>query len=153
MQFDGVNDFVTFGGTGLGVSTFTIETWFRRSGAGVGTSTGTGGIASAVPLLTKGRAEGETPANVNMDYFLGIDASTGVLVTDFEDFERRRQSPAVWVSTVITQKHLASCGRHVAAPEDADSLYLDGALEGTMCRPVPTPRRRPVSSTPRWAPP
>ena len=30
--------------------------------AGVGTSTGTGGIASAIPLITKGRAEAETAA-------------------------------------------------------------------------------------------
>ena len=51
----------------------------------MGTSTGNGGIASAIPLITKGRAEAETPANLNMDYFLGIDAPTGMLVADFED--------------------------------------------------------------------
>ena len=42
----------------LGAATFTVETWFRRDGAGVSTSTGTGGI-DAIPLVTKGRAEGE----------------------------------------------------------------------------------------------
>ena len=34
--------------------TFTVELWFRRTGAGVGTSTGTGGIANAIPLITRG---------------------------------------------------------------------------------------------------
>jgi hypothetical protein len=43
--------YVTFGSTSaLALSTFTIETWFNRQGAGVGASTGTGGIASFVPL-------------------------------------------------------------------------------------------------------
>src|SRR6266571_1880007 len=60
------------------------QTWFKRIGAGVGTSTGSGGIASAVPLVTKGRAEAEA-SNVDMNYFLGIDASSGVLVADFEE--------------------------------------------------------------------
>ena len=43
-----------------------------------GTRTGTGGIASAMPLVTKGRAEAETPANLNMDYFLGIDPQAAI---------------------------------------------------------------------------
>ena len=36
---------------------FTLELWFRRTGAGVGTSTGSGGIANAIPLISKGRSE------------------------------------------------------------------------------------------------
>ena len=61
LQFDGLNDHVSFGPatTQLGASQFTLEGWFRRTGAGVGTNTGNGGIASAVPLITKGRAEAE----------------------------------------------------------------------------------------------
>jgi uncharacterized membrane protein YphA (DoxX/SURF4 family) len=42
----------------LGLATFTIETWFMRQGAGVPTSTGTGGIASLVPLVTRGAGAG-----------------------------------------------------------------------------------------------
>ena len=62
LQFNGTNQYVTFGAApSLGASNFTLETWFRRTGAGVGTSTGTGGIASAIPLVTKGRAEAEAP--------------------------------------------------------------------------------------------
>ena len=85
LQFNGTNH-VTFGvAPGLGASTFTIETWFNRSGAGVGTSTGGGGIASAIPLVTKGRSEGADNGTFDMNYFLGIDATTGVLVADYEE--------------------------------------------------------------------
>ena len=77
LQFDGTNDYVTFGpAPPLGAATFTLETWFKRTGAGVGTNTGSGGIASAIPLVTKGRAEAEG-SNVDMNYFLGIDAASG----------------------------------------------------------------------------
>ena len=51
---------MTFGAAPtLSAPSFTLELWFRRTGAGVGTSTGTGGIANAIPLITKGRAEAE----------------------------------------------------------------------------------------------
>ena len=86
MNFDGTNDLVTFGSvpdlTGLGLKTFTIETWFKKTGNGATTTTGTGGI-TAIPLVTKGRGEGDN-SNVDMNYFFGID-STGVLAADFEE--------------------------------------------------------------------
>ena len=72
-------------------ATFTLELWFKRTGAGVGTSTGTGGIASAIPLIAKGRAEAETPA-ADINYFLGIDATSGKLVGDFEEGAGRSES-------------------------------------------------------------
>ena len=57
LDFGGTNAYVTFGAApGLGASTFTIETWFRRDGAGIATNTGTGGVV-AIPLVTKGMAE------------------------------------------------------------------------------------------------
>src|SRR4029077_2379514 len=69
-EFDGTNDYVTFGnGAGLNVTNFTLETWFKRTGPGVGVTTGTGGITSAIPLITKGGAENETAANINMHDF------------------------------------------------------------------------------------
>src|SRR4029079_11320970 len=86
LQLNGSTQYVTFGTAApLGAANFTLETWFRRTGAGVGVTTGTGGIASAIPLVTQGGAEQETPANVNMNWFLGLDASSGVLVADFEE--------------------------------------------------------------------
>src|SRR5687768_16912784 len=74
IQFDGYNDYVTFGtASGLGASSFTLETWFKRTGTGVTTSTGTGGV-TAVPLLAKGRSESDGSSK-DMNYFLGINSS------------------------------------------------------------------------------
>src|SRR5215213_5036109 len=103
LQFNGSSQYVTMGSAAaLGSAHFTLETWFRRTGAGMGTSTGSGGVASAVPLVTKGRAEAETPANLNMNYFLGIDATSGKLVADFEDTTNGGNHP-VSGSAVISQ--------------------------------------------------
>jgi hypothetical protein len=85
LQFDGVDDRVTFGAApALGAPTFTLELWFKKTGAGATTTTGTGGVTSAIPLLTKGRGEGEN-STVDMNYFLGIDSVRRVLAADFED--------------------------------------------------------------------
>ena len=77
LQLNGTSQYVTFGAA---PEPRRDDVHARDCGsgapaAGVGTSTGTGGIASAIPLVTKGGAEAETPANVNMNYFLGIDAT------------------------------------------------------------------------------
>ena len=115
----------------LNASNFTLELWFRRTGVGAGTSTGTGGIASAIPLITKGRAEAETPANLNMDYFLGIDASTGTLVADFEDNANGTNHPVTGTTAVTS-----NVWHHAAAvyntTTDTWQLYLDGALDRTL---------------------
>src|SRR5215208_70604 len=84
LQLNGSTQYVTMGAApGLGAAQFTLETWFKRTGAGVGTSTGSGGLTSAIPLIAKGRAQAETPANLNMNYFLGIDSASGRLQADF----------------------------------------------------------------------
>src|SRR5215211_1234746 len=130
LSFNGSSQYVTMGpAAGLGAAQFTLETWFRRTGAGVGTSTGSGGIASAVPLVTKGRAEAETPANLNMNYFLGIDSSAGVLVGDFEDTTNGGNHP-VTGSAVISQ----NVWHHAAATFDGSywRLYLDGVLDAKL---------------------
>ena len=85
LQLNGSSQYATLGASSdLQSPTFTLELWFKRTGAGVGTTTGTGGIASAIPLITKGTAEGETAA-ADINYFFGIDASSGKLVADFEE--------------------------------------------------------------------
>src|SRR6185436_17872729 len=64
------NAYVTFGSTcvgatcSLGFDRFTIETWFRRDGVGVPATTGTNGLPSFIPLVTKGAAQSE---NSNVD--------------------------------------------------------------------------------------
>ena len=84
IQFDGSNDYVTFGlAAPVGVSTFTLEIWFYKEGSGATASTGTGGVI-AVPLLTKGRGEADGN-NKDMNFFLGIRGSDNVLVADFEE--------------------------------------------------------------------
>ncbi len=86
LQFDGVNDYVTMGAatSTLGATTFTIECWFKRTGAGIGgASTGSNGILDAIPLVTKGRSQSDN-SNVDCNYFMGIDTSTGRLCADFE---------------------------------------------------------------------
>src|SRR5689334_905637 len=87
LQFNGTSQYATLGSaTQLRSATFTLELWFRRTGAGIASTsgTGTGGIANPIPLITKGRAEAEN-ANADVNYFFGIDATTGRLVADFEE--------------------------------------------------------------------
>jgi hypothetical protein len=134
LRFDGTNDLVTFGQatSTLGTASFTLETWFKRaSTGGAGTTTGTGGIASAIPLVTKGRGEGETPANVNMNYFLGIDATSGTLVADFEDTINGGNHPVSGTTQVSRD-----VWHHAAVSYNATTgvwnLYLDGVLDRTL---------------------
>jgi hypothetical protein len=85
VQTNGTNQYITFGrADSLGVARFTIEVWFRRLGAGVATSTGTGGVTSAIPLLTKGRGEADGDTR-DMNFFLGIRSTDNVLCADFEE--------------------------------------------------------------------
>jgi hypothetical protein len=140
LSFDGVNDYVTFGSASarLGASNFTIEVWFRRTGAGVSTSTGIDGI-TAVPLLAKGRAEGERSKR-DINYFLGIRPSDNVLVADFEEGANGTtpglNHPITGVTTI--SNHV---WHHAAATYDGATwrLYLNGALEREL--PVNHPVR------------
>src|SRR4051794_19642070 len=122
LQLNGTTQYVTFGAApGLGATQFTLETWFKRTGAGVGTSTG--GLTNAIPLVTKGRGEADTPANFNMNYFLGIDATTGRLQADFEDTSGGANHPLTG-TTVVT----SNVWHHAAATFNGTTLtlYLDG---------------------------
>jgi hypothetical protein len=133
LQFDGTNDYVTFGSaSGLGVTTFTLEAWVKREGGGTAMSTGTGGLGTgtfplAYPVLTKGRGEGETPANLNTNYFLGI-GTTGVIAADFEDTINGGNHPVIGVGTIPV-----GSWHHIAATYDGQTwrLYLDGVLDNT----------------------
>src|SRR4029077_1855761 len=78
LDFDGTDDYVTMGAApGLNASPrFTVETWFKWDGGGAATGTGSGGI-TAIPLVAKGRADTDSVANRNLNYFLGIFLSSG----------------------------------------------------------------------------
>lgn len=71
------------GSTGhLNTANWTIACWFKKTGDGTTTSTGGGGL-TALPLVTKGKAESES-ASFNLNWFMGIDGSNN-LAADFED--------------------------------------------------------------------
>jgi hypothetical protein len=127
LQFNGSSQHVTFGSAAsLNTANFTLECWFMRTGTGVTTSTGTGGLLNTVPLVTKGRGEAETPANLNMNYFLGI-RSDNVIAADFEEGSGPNHPIAgttpirldTWYHAAVTYQ--ASTGRY--------RLYLNGVSE------------------------
>jgi hypothetical protein len=132
LSFDGANDYVTFGtASRLSASNFTIEVWFRRTGAGVSASTGIGGI-TAVPLLAKGRAEAER-SNRDVNYFLGIRPSDNVLVADFE-VGANGTTPGLNHPIAGVTPISNNAWHHAAATYDGATwrLYLNGALEAEL---------------------
>ncbi len=131
VQFDGTNDYVTFGAApGLGASTFTVETWFKWTGGGAITTSGTGGLTSVIPLVAKGRGEAEA-SNLDMNYLLGIQG--GVLGADFEEGAGQTtpglNHPLLGVTTVTP-----NVWHHAAVTFDGSTMliYLDGVLDGTL---------------------
>ena len=135
LGFDGSNDYVTMGAApGLNASTFTLETWFNWTGGGDTVSTGSGGLATAYPLITKGRGEGDG-SNVDMNYFFGI--QDGKLAADFEDSATGLNHPVIGSSTVAT-----GVWQHAAATYDGTTwrLYLNGSLDTTLVVGAYAPR-------------
>ena len=134
LRFDGVNDYVTFGANTsyLGLKNFTIECWFYREGAGVYTTTGTGGVDDAIPLLTKGRGQTEDDP-YDMNYFLGIRATGNVLCGDYEEgpgqLTPSMNHPIIGVTPIQN-----NVWYHGALAYDGTTLrlYLNGNLEATV---------------------
>src|SRR3989454_8408132 len=135
---EGAGTFVGDSTSGLWAQTFTIETWFKREGAGVATNTSGmtgGGLLTAVPLLTKGRGEADSGTNVDTNYFLGIDVTTPSaprLAADYEEGSGQ---------TAPSQNHGLIGGAtntdnvwHPAAATFYGAtfkVYLDGSPDGT----------------------
>jgi Concanavalin A-like lectin/glucanases superfamily/Secretion system C-terminal sorting domain/Calcineurin-like phosphoesterase len=115
----------------LHLSSFTLEAWIKIDGSGTTTSTGTGGITNAVPIITKGRAETDgTPAK-EVNYFLGYQPSTNKLVADFEDNVNGTNHPVSSTGTIST-----CTWTHVAATYNVSAntwkLYINGVLNKTL---------------------
>src|SRR5262245_57477833 len=133
LRLGGTNGYVTFGdAAALKLTQWTVETWFRRDGTGASTSTGDGGIAAAIPLVTKGRGEGDSPAE-DMNWFLGIRASDGVLCTDFEE-GATGASPSLNHPLAGVTPISNGLWYHAAVTYDGTQLrlYLNGSLESQM---------------------
>ena len=128
LKFVGTNAYVGFGNPApLGLSTFTVECWFRRDGPGVTVFTGSGGLGSTVPLVTKGRGE-EDGDNRDMNYFLGLKNS--FLGIDFEE-GAAGSSPGQNHSVTGVTPLTTGVWYHAAATYDRSrlQLFLNGALE------------------------
>ncbi|MBL0135401.1 MAG: T9SS type A sorting domain-containing protein [Chitinophagaceae bacterium] len=130
LDFNGSSQYVSMGkATSLNTGSFTIEAWIRIEGTHTATSTGTGGITSAIPIVTKGRGEAETPSNLNMNYFMGIDNTTGQLAADFEEAYNGTTAPnhPIIGNTVLA----ANTWYHVAVTYGSGTwkLYVNGVLD------------------------
>ncbi|HEX8678001.1 MAG TPA: LamG-like jellyroll fold domain-containing protein, partial [Segetibacter sp.] len=111
----------------LQLSAFTLEAWVKPVGAGITTTSGSGGI-TAVPIITKGRSEADAPANINVNYLLGIDVNKK-LIADFEQGSGTNR-PVVGITSIPN-----NVWTHVAATYDPVSavwkLYINGVLDLT----------------------
>ena len=129
LQFNGSTQYVR-ATQSLAASQFTVELWFRRDGAGVGTSTGTSGLTSAVPLVAKGAAQADDNLN-DLNYFLGI-SSTNTLCADFENFVAVDNSPnhPLTAATGVNSTISNGVWYHGAVTYDGTvmKLYLNGNL-------------------------
>src|SRR3989442_9064064 len=126
------NDYVSMGAApGLNSATFTIETWFKKDGVGVTTSTGTGGLATAVPLVTKGRAEAEG-SNVDMNYFLGLNGN--FLAADFEEGVSVGGMPGLNHPLTGVIPIANNVWTHAAVTYDGTTLalYVNGAFDSAI---------------------
>jgi hypothetical protein len=116
---------------------WTISCWFKKTGAGVATTTagGADGFPSSdpiVPLVTKGRGESDG-SNVDCNWHLGLNkvnnGSTYRLAGDFEDASSGGNHRIVATSNIADGQWY-----HAAFTFDgaALKLYLNGALEATV---------------------
>jgi fibronectin type 3 domain-containing protein len=133
LTLNGTSQYASVGtSTSLRSSVFTLELWFKRAVGGATQSTGTGGV-DVYPLITKGRAEGET-ATADVNYFLGINV-TGHLAADFEEAQTGASPslnhPITGAGIVLATD---TGWHHAAATYDGSiwNLYLDGSLDGTL---------------------
>jgi len=129
ISFNGTDDYITFGNdSNLHLDAYTVECWFMRTGTGVATNTGQAGVL-AYPLVTKGLAQSDANTR-DLNYFMGIDSITNVLVSDIEEAELQyipgKNHPVFGVTQILW-----NVWYHAAITFDANqvSVYLNGQLE------------------------
>ncbi len=129
LRFNGSSNYVHIGNpAALRLTAFTLEAWIRPEGGGKPASTGVGGL-DAVPIIAKGRGENDAPANVNLNYLLGLNASDKP-VADFEESGGRNRP--LTGKTVLPR----NAWTHVAVTYEPQSavwrLYVNGNLDTAL---------------------
>ncbi len=111
----------------LQLKAFTLEAWIQPLGTGLTSSSGNGSN-TAVPIITKGRGEADVPSNLNVNYFLGINAQKKLTA----DFEQSSGTNRFIISKTSIQD---GSWTHVAVSYEPVSavwkLYINGALDTT----------------------
>lgn len=111
----------------LQLKAFTLEAWIQPLGTGLTSSSGNGSN-TAVPIITKGRGEADAPSNLNVNYFLGINAQKK-LTADFEQSSGTNRFISSQTSIQDgTWTHVAVSYEPVSA---VWKLYINGALDTT----------------------
>lgn len=132
LDFANSGSYVTFGNNAtLGLSAFTLECWFQKTGTGSTAYSGTGGV-TAYPLLSKGRAESDGNTK-DLNYFFGIQSGTKYLCADFEE-STTGGSPGLNHPIVGHTAIVDNQWYHAAATYDGGTwkLYLNGILEDSL---------------------
>jgi len=114
----------------LGEKQFTLSAWIKQTGAGITTTSGTGGI-TAVPIISKGKSEGDGSA-IDCNYILGITAA-GKLAADYEQYGGGQNYPVTGSTTLALNTWY-----NVAATYDGTAwkLYVNGTQDGTATVPA-----------------
>lgn len=147
LTFNGINQYVQLEGgttgnanTSLALSNFTLSAYVRvlsPLNADV-VSTGGNGLAAALPIVTKGRGEGDG-SNVDANYFLGVNQNPVQVVADYE--EGAGGAGPLGNNHPVTGAGTVSRGvwQHVAATFDGTSLkvFRNGVLDATINTPNP----------------
>ena len=114
-----------------------MEAWVKIEGYGSTTETGAGGLTKVVPIITKGRAFGESAA-VDVNYFLGYESGTNKLVADFEDATSLNH-PVTSIAIIPM-----NTWTHVGASFDVATktwrLFIGAAIEPTVLAGSYTPQ-------------
>ena len=150
LYFDGVNDYVTMGAAptlnvgGSPGNGLTLECWFRKEGAGVTSTSGSGGIVG-VPLFGKGRGESDG-SNVDCNIFFGI-TTAGILVADFETYPATgltagQNYPITATNTAIVNNQWYHAAVTYDNATNTWKMYLDGVQVGSATAAV--------GALPRW---
>lgn len=142
LMFNGVDDHVDFGAVNS-LKKQTVLAWIRKTAAGTESMTsGTGGfgdpvtgLPTVVPVITKGTNEGEGD-DVDINYYLGITTTTGVLASDYE-YVAGATSPAAPMmgATPIVLSAWTMIGMTLDYADGKRVLYINANIDATSVPP------------------